>query len=191
MSYDEEFLIFGFSWARIHFIENKGMAFGLSFGGSLGKLALSLFRIFAIGLLIYLIRQLMKTKEPFGLIVCFALILAGAIGNMIDSAFYGMIFEHSSPHTGNVAKMFPPEGGYSSFLHGRVVDMLYFPMIETTWPSWIPMIGGQRFEFFRPIFNIADSAITIGVISILLFYRRIFVSKPEPKREEEGMGDGA
>lgn len=188
MSYDEEFGIFGLSWARIHFIENKGMAFGLSLGGEWGKLALSLFRLVAIGFLIYLMRQLLRAKEPIGMLICFSLILAGAIGNMIDSAFYGMIFENSSPHSGNIARMFPPEGGYAPFLHGRVVDMLYFPMFRFYWPEWIPFIGGNRFEFFRPIFNLADSSIFIGVACLLLFYRRRFFTKShdriEPQIEE-------
>lgn len=174
MYYGEEFGILGLSWARMHFVENEGMAFGLSFGGSTGKLLLSLFRVFAIGLLIYLIDQLAKAKEPFGLLVCFSLILAGAIGNMIDSAFYGMVFESSSPHQGNLAEFLPAEGGYSGFLHGKVVDMLYFPLIDTTLPDWFPLWGGERFEFFRPVFNLADTSISVGVIAILLFYRKFF-----------------
>lgn len=180
MAYGEEFGILGLSWARMHFVENKGMAFGLSFGGDIGKLALSLFRVFAIGLLVYLINQLYKAKEPFGLLVCFSLILAGAIGNMLDSAFYGLIFEHSSPHSGNLAQ-FVPFDGYGSFLHGKVVDMLYFPLVDTVWPSWVPGVGGQRFEFFKPVFNLADTAISTGVIAILVFYRKFFTN---PKKEE-------
>ena len=183
MVYGEEFLLLGLSWARMHFVENEGMAFGLSFGGSAGKLALSLFRLFAIGLLIYLIKQLARAKEPFGLLVCFSLILAGAIGNMIDSAFYGLIFDNSSPHSGNLAVLFPPEGGYADFLHGRVVDMLYFPLIDTILPEWVPFVGGTRFEFFKPVFNLADTSISVGVIAILLFYRTFF-TKPNKKQEE-------
>ncbi len=183
MSYGEEFLILGLPWARMHFVENEGMAFGLSFGGSAGKLALSLFRVFAIGLLIYLINQLAKAKEPFGLLVCFSLILAGAIGNMIDSAFYGLVFDTSSPHSANLAQFMPPNGGYASFLHGKVVDMLYFPMIDTVLPEWVPFMGGSRFEFFKPVFNLADTSISVGVIAILLFYRKFF-TKPKKKEEE-------
>ncbi len=183
MAYGEEFGIMGLSWARMHFIENKGMAFGLSFGGELGKLILSLFRLFAIGLLIYLIRQLYKAKEPFGLLVCFSLILAGAIGNTIDSAFYGLVFEASSPHAGNLAR-FVPFDGYGTFLHGKVVDMLYFPLIDTVWPDWVPGIGGQRFEFFKPVFNLADTAISTGVIAILLFYRKFFTHSKKEQSEQ-------
>ena len=176
MAYGEEFSMLGLSWARMHFVENKGMAFGLSFGGEIGKLALSLFRVFAIGLLLYLINQLIKAKEPFGLLVCFGLILAGAIGNMIDSALYGLIFETSSPHSGNLAQLVPLGEGYASFLHGKVVDMLYFPLFDTILPDWIPFIGGNRFEFFRPVFNLADSSIFTGVTAILLFFRKFFTS---------------
>lgn len=180
MAYGEEFSMMGLSWARMHFVENKGMAFGLSFGGSAGKLALSLFRVFAIGLLLYLINQLIKAKEPFGLLVCFGLILAGAIGNMIDSAFYGLVFEASSPHAGNLAKLVPIGEGYDGFLHGKVVDMLYFPLFDTILPDWIPGIGGNRFQFFKPVFNLADTSISTGVIAILLFFRKFFTS---PKKD--------
>ena len=189
MVYGEEFMLLGLSWARMHFVENEGMAFGLSFGGSAGKLALSLFRLFAIGLLIYLIRQLARAREPFGLLVCFSLILAGAIGNMIDSAFYGLIFSNSSPHSGNLAVFLPPDGGYANFLHGRVVDMLYFPLIDTILPEWVPFIGGSRFEFFKPVFNLADTSISVGVIAILIFYRKFF-TKPNNKKQEEVKTEG-
>lgn len=171
LNYGEEFGIFGSSWARIHFVENEGMAFGISFGGSSGKLALSLFRLVAIAFLIYLIHSLIRAGESRGLLVCFALILAGAIGNIVDSAFYGIIFGEST-YAGPPAQMFPEGGGYSSFLHGRVVDMLYFPIIDFHWPDWMPLWGGERFQFFKPVFNIADSSISTGVISMLLFYRR-------------------
>lgn len=170
LTYGEEFGILGLSWARIHFVENEGMAFGLSFGGSSGKLALSLFRIFAVLFLIYIIRSLIRAHEAKGLLACFALITAGAIGNIIDSAVYGLIFSESSYH-GGVAELFPAEGGYSGLLHGRVVDMLYFPIIDTTLPQWLPLWGGERFQFFKPVFNIADASISTGVISLLVFYR--------------------
>ena len=170
MNYGDEFGILGLEWARIHFVENEGMAFGISFGGSTGKLALSLFRLLAVAFLIYLIRNLIKLQEARGLLVCFALILAGAIGNILDSAFYGMIFSESTYH-GPVAEMFPKGGGYAAFLHGRVVDMLYFPVIDMRVADWVPVWGGERFQFFKPVFNIADSAITTGVLSMLVFYR--------------------
>jgi len=181
MNIGEEFGILGLSWARIHFIENPGMAFGIEIGGQYGKLFLSIFRIVAVFFLIYIIRQLIITKEPVGLIICFTLILAGAIGNILDSAFYGLIFSES-PYHGGVAEMFP-ELGYAGFLKGKVVDMLYFPMIDTYLPKWLPIFGGNKFEFFRPVFNIADSAISIGVISILLFYRSIFFKSNDEKKE--------
>ena len=177
MHYGEEFNILGIPWARMHFVENEGMAFGLSLGGTWGKLALSLFRLVAVGFLIYIIHTLIKSKEAPGVILSFSLILAGALGNIIDSAFYGLIFS-ATPYHGGLAEIFPPGGGYAPFLFGKVVDMLYFPIIETDLPNWLPVWGGERFQFFRPVFNISDTAITSGVISLLLFHRRIFKSKP-------------
>ncbi|MEP6794391.1 MAG: lipoprotein signal peptidase [Saprospiraceae bacterium] len=176
MEYGEEFGILGLSWARIHFVENEGMAFGLSLGGNLGKLALSVFRLVAVGFLMYIIHNLIKVKETVGVILSFSLILAGALGNILDSAFYGLIFSNT-PYHGGLATMFPEGGGYASFLFGKVVDMLYFPMIDTTLPSSFPIWGGERFQFFRPVFNISDASISTGVISLLLFHRRIFKSK--------------
>ncbi|MGC8823754.1 MAG: lipoprotein signal peptidase [Bacteroidales bacterium] len=159
-------------WFIIHFTENKGMAFGIELGdGDQAKLLLSLFRLVAIGAIGYYLYTLVRRNAPVGLIACISLILAGAIGNMIDSTFYGLIFNESYYQ---VATMFPPEGGYAGFLHGKVVDMFYFPIIKTTLPAWVPFWGGQEFVFFRPVFNIADSAITVGVIILLIFQKKFF-----------------
>ena len=178
--YGEERLILGLSWARLNFVENPGMAFGWKFGGEYGKLALSVFRIVAIGFLIYYVRSLIQKKVSSGLIVSFSLILAGAIGNIIDSAFYGLIFSESDYHcSGGPAKLFPAAGGYESFLHGRVVDMLFFPL-------WHNEAGNV--VFFQPVFNVADSAITTGVLSILLFQRHYFSGhdeKPQVNQADE------
>lgn len=162
-------------WARIHFIENPGMAFGIEIWGDNGKLILSLFRIVAVALLIYFIRTLLKSKASLGLLISFSLILAGAIGNILDSAFYGLIF--SASYHGSIAQFLPEGGGYAGFLHGKVVDMFYFPMYDGFFPDWMPFVGGEDFLFFRPIFNVADVAISVGVISILLFQRSFFSSE--------------
>lgn len=177
MEYGQEFQIFGIPWALIHFVENNGMAFGISMGGEYGKLLLSLFRIVAVGFLLFFIRKLIQENAGMRMLIGFALILAGAIGNILDSAFYGMIFSES-PYYGGLATLFPPEGGYAGFLHGRVVDMLYFPVFKGVWPEWVPYLGGQFFLFFKPVFNVADMAITTGVIQIILFQRQFF-QKPE------------
>jgi signal peptidase II len=160
-----------FDWFYIRFVENNGMAFGIELGGSFGKLILSIFRLIAIGAIIWYLISIVKNKSSLGLVLSVSLILAGALGNLIDSAFYGMIFKSSN---GQVAQLLPAEGGYSSFLHGRVVDMLYFPLIESTFPHWIPFFGGESFVFFSPVFNISDSAITVGVAVILLFQKKFF-----------------
>ena len=161
--------IYFFDWFIIHFTENKGMAFGMEFGGNLGKYILSIFRIIAIvAISIYWVK-LANTQVKKGIIYSISLILAGAIGNMIDSAFYGMIFSESY---GQIATVF--QGGYSSFLQGKVVDMFYFPLINGHFPNWFPFVGGNHFIFFRPIFNIADAAISTGVINILIFHRSFF-----------------
>lgn len=174
----QEFNVFG-DWFIIHFTENPGMAFGLEFGGDLGKMALSVFRIIAVFVIgYYLFREAKKAEAKTGLIVAGALIFSGAIGNIIDSALYGLIFNDSYHQ---IAEFMPAEGGYESFLHGRVVDMLYFPLFDGTFPSWVPFWGGQDFLFFRPVFNIADTAISTGIGMIIVFQKRYF---PEAKKEE-------
>ncbi len=162
------------NWFRLYFIENEGMAYGWKFGGEWGKIILSLFRLAAVIFGVYYLMQIIKKRYHPGFIVCVALIFAGALGNLIDSMFYGIIFEESSTSLFNVAKIFPAKG-YAGFFHGKVVDMLYFPIIRNAhFPSWFPFWGGEEFEFFRPIFNLADAAISTGVIAILLFQKRFF-----------------
>ena len=163
--------IFG-NWFIIHFTENEGMALGIKLGGQYGKLILSLFRIIAVILLGWWLYRITRHKDHTLLIVCLSLILAGALGNIIDSAFYGLIFNESTMM--QVAQPFPPEGGYAGFLHGKVVDMFYFPIIRTHYPSWFPYYGGEEFIFFSPVFNIADSAITTGVILLIIFQKKVF-----------------
>lgn len=180
MSLGQEINVFG-NWFIIHFTENPGMAFGMQFSGDYGKLLLSIFRIIAIVGIIYYLYLITRKKVKTGLIVSLSLVLAGAMGNMIDSAFYGMIF--SSSNYFEVARLFPAEGGYGTFLHGRVVDMFYFPVFQGFYPSWVPFVGGNDFIFFRPVFNIADSSITIGVMLMILFQKQ-FYFKEEPVKEE-------
>lgn len=177
----EEYVIT--SWFRLYFIENNGMAFGMELGS---KLFLSVFRIFlAIGLIWYLWRIRDSRTIKTGYVVCVALITAGAIGNIIDCMLYGLIFNNPAPP--QVATLFPPDGGYASLFHGRVVDMLYFPLFSFTWPQWVPWVGGEHFLFFQPVFNLADAAISVGIIVVLLFYTR-FLAEPSPKLPEAGDG---
>ena len=164
----------GLPWFKLYFIENKGMAWGLElFGGSAGKIVLTLFRLLAVIFGTWYLGRIVRQRYHKGFIICASLIYAGALGNLFDSMFYGMIFTKTDSYT--VATMFPPPGvPYESFLQGHVVDMLYFPIIRTTWPDWMPFVGGEPFEFFSPIFNIADASISIGVITLLLFQKRFF-----------------
>ena len=155
-----------FSWFQLYFTENPGMAFGMEF---LNKLVLSVFRIAAVVAIAYYLIRLVRRNYSFGFIACVALVFAGALGNIIDSVFYGVIFDHSY---GQIATFMPAGGGYASLLHGKVVDMLYFPLIRTTLPDWLPIWGGEEFIFFRPIFNLADSSICVGGALLLLFYHR-------------------
>jgi signal peptidase II len=162
------------NWFRLYFIENEGMAYGWKFGGDWGKIILTLFRLAAVIFGVFYIKKIVENKYHPGFIICAALIFSGALGNLIDSMFYGLIFEDSSQFSYNVAKIFPAHG-YAGFLHGKVVDMLYFPVIRNAhFPVWIPFWGGEDFEFFRPIFNLSDAAISTGIITILVFQKRFF-----------------
>ncbi len=165
----QEFQIF--DWFIIHFTENNGMAFGMEFGGHTGKTLLTLFRIIVVGIGIKYVADLAKSKLPNGTLIAIGLIIGGAIGNIIDSSFYGILFNESY---NNVAQFLPDTGGYSSILHGKVVDMFYFPLINSHYPEWMPIWGGDHFIFFRPVFNIADAGISVGIFTILLFYRNEF-----------------
>lgn len=173
--------VLGLDWFRIHFLENKGMAFGMSFGNTIGKFLLTLIRlVLSVAIFIYM-NKLIKRGEKKIIIYSFALIFAGAVGNIIDCLLYGIIFNESTVFA--AATMFPAEGGYAPFLFGRVVDMFYFPLIDTTWPDWIPFVGGNNFRFFNAIFNFADASITIGVVLLLVSY--IWLSKSKKNNQED------
>jgi signal peptidase II len=165
----QEFKIF--DWFIIHFTENNGMAFGLEFGGDTGKIILSLFRIIVIVWGFSYIATLTKSKLPNGLLISLGLVFGGAIGNIVDGVFYGVLFNDSY---NQIAEFLPAVGGYSTFLMGKVVDMFYFPLINTHFPNWLPFFGGEHFIFFRPVFNIADAGISVGMFVLILFYRKHF-----------------
>jgi signal peptidase II len=175
----EEYAVAG-NWFIIHFTENPGMAFGMELGGNYGKLLLTIFRIAAAVLGVFYIRSLIRSKQHKGYIISVALIFAGAVGNIIDSMFYGLLFSDSDFR---IAEFLPSDGGYAGFLHGKVVDMFYFPIVDGTFPSWIPFWGGEPFQFFRPVFNFADASISSGVFLILLFQKRFFKKTPLKKNE--------
>lgn len=172
-------------WFQLFFIENNGMAFGLEMGS---KLILSLFRVVAVILLVYYLVWLARRRDiRTGYMVCIALITAGAAGNIIDCIFYGRIFNNPMPP--EVATLFPEGGGYAPWLHGRVVDMLYFPLFSFDWPQWMPFVGGEHFVFFQPVFNLADAAISVGVIALFIFYSN-YISRLHFHKEEADDGDG-
>lgn len=169
-------------WFQIFFIENNGMAFGMEIGS---KLFLTVFRVVALIAGIWYLTKIVRNRDRFqtGFIVCVALILAGTAGNIIDCVFYGQLFNNPMPP--EVAVMMPEGGGYASLLHGKVVDMLYFPLFSFTWPQWLPVVGGEVFLFFQPVFNIADSAITVGIFVMLLFYSKNLAEPINPESEAE------
>ena len=165
-------------WCRLHFIENEGFAFGMSMGGATGKVVLTLVRLVASAVIAWLLVRMVKGGTRSSLVVSLALIFAGAVGNLVDSCFYGLIFNESYY---SVATLFPADGGYAPLLQGKVVDMFYFPLFEFDWPTWVPLVGGNHFEFFNAIFNVADSAITIGIVWLMI--DQFFIA-PKYKKSE-------
>ncbi len=170
-----------FSWFQLVFIQNNGMAFGWEIGS---KLLLTLLRIATVGFLIFYIYRIYGRKEcRTGYLVCLALVVAGAAGNIVDCMFYGLIFNNPLPP--EVAQVFPANGGYGTFLHGLVVDMFYFPLCEWDWPAWMPIIGRRHFMFFRPVFNLADAAISVGMVALILFYSNQISLVPWRRKAQE------
>lgn len=189
----EEYAVAG-DWFILHFTENPGMAFGMRLGGTSGKLLLSVFRILASVFGVYYIIKIVRQKMHAGYIICVAMILAGAVGNILDSMFYGLMFDKgttfdpaSQEYVGYYGLSEFSGEGYASFLHGCVVDMFYFPIISGTFPDWVPFWGGEPFEFFRPVFNFADASISVGVITILIMQKKFF--KHKEKEEEKSVAD--
>lgn len=168
-------------WCRLHFTENEGFAFGMSMGGAIGKVVLTLVRLVASVAIAWYLTKIVKRGTRTSLAVSLALVFAGAVGNLIDSCFYGLIFNESYY---TVATLFPAGGGYAPLLHGKVVDMFYFPLFEFDWPMWVPFVGGNHFEFFNAIFNVADSAITIGIIWLII--DQFFIAPKCKKSEDNG-----
>jgi signal peptidase II len=188
----EHINILGLKWAQLYFIENEGMAWGWKWGGDWGKMALTLFRLAAVIFGTWYLVRIVRHHYSRGFVICAALIYAGALGNLIDSMFYGMIFDKGMVFDAvsqqyiyypGVAHL-TTHGGYQSFLHGNVVDMLYFPMVHSSFPSWFPFVGGKEFEFFSPIFNIADASISVGVITLLLFQKRLVRKRQEAEHHQ-------
>lgn len=175
MALDDYFPVLGLDWFHIHFIENPGMAFGIEWGGAYGKLALSLFRIVAISFIGVMLVRLVRQNASYIVLTSITLIFAGAVGNILDSVFYGIVFSESTPF--EVATFMPEGGGYAPVLYGRVVDMFYFPLIDSTFPEWFPFWGGRPLRFFEFIFNIADAAVFIGTAIIFVFYKHFFNQK--------------
>ena len=183
--------VMGLKWFQLYFIENEGMAWGWKLGGEWGKMILTLFRLAAVIFGTWYLGRIVKQKYHRGFLFCAALIYAGALGNLIDSMFYGLIFSETT--YSSIATIFPDEG-YAGFLHGHVVDMLYFPLIESQFPEWVPVVGGNDFTFFSPVFNIADASISVGVIALLIFQKKFFkkeepVSKSSPVETSSEVSD--